>query len=85
MYDYSRVETSLDYYYDAEAAITSYCTIDYILDIRSMDKPQILEVVSFQITKLMNANALKYSCLTSPAAAWSQGVGHECFLGRFLL
>ena len=53
MYDYSRVETSLDYYYDAEAAITSYCTIDYILDIRSMDKPQILEVVSFQITKLM--------------------------------
>ena len=70
MYEYySRVETSLDYYYDAEAAITSYCTIDYIIDIRSMDKPQILEVVSFQITKLMYA--LKYSCFTSPAAAWS--------------
>ena len=71
MYDYySRVETSLDYYYDAEAAITSYCTIDSILDIRSTDKPQILEVVSFQITKLMHA--LEYSCFTSPAAAWSR-------------
>ena len=45
MYDYySRVETSLDYYYDAEAATPSYCTIDSILDIRSMDKPQILQV-----------------------------------------